>query len=299
MSERPLLVGVQLPEVEREVRWPELLGMARAAEEVGFDSVWYGDHLLYRGDGRPERGPWDAWTVLAALAASTERVELGPLVACAGFHPPGLIARMAATIDEVSAGRFRLAVGAGWNPVEHEAFGIPMDGRVDRFEEAFGIIRPLVAGERISLRGAHWRAEDAVLLPPPHRRIPLMLGSNGPRMLRIGLPHADWWNTWWDDYGNTAVGFAELNERISRVAQEVGRDPAAVRRSACVLVHLGGALERREVPDAPPLRGRAGELAEALRGWHGAGADEVVLVVSPSTEASVRALGDVLDRLRH
>ena len=92
--------------------------MARAAEEGGFDSIWVGDHLLYRGDGGGERGPWEAWTLLAALAAATERVRLGPLVACAGFHPPGLIAKMAATIDEVSGGRFVLGLGAGWNETE-------------------------------------------------------------------------------------------------------------------------------------------------------------------------------------
>src|SRR3954452_22008491 len=101
-----LRVGIQLPEVERGGRWPEYLAMARAAEAVGFDSIWMGDHLLYRGDGRPERGPWESWTLLAALAASTERVDLGPLVACAGFHPPGLLAKMAATVSEISGGRF-------------------------------------------------------------------------------------------------------------------------------------------------------------------------------------------------
>ena len=107
-------VGIQLPEVEREVRWPEYVAIARAAEEVGFDSVWVGDHLLYAPeDGRPERGPWEAWTLLAALAAATERVRLGPLVACAAFHPPALIAKMAATLAEVSGGRFVLGLGAG------------------------------------------------------------------------------------------------------------------------------------------------------------------------------------------
>jgi alkanesulfonate monooxygenase SsuD/methylene tetrahydromethanopterin reductase-like flavin-dependent oxidoreductase (luciferase family) len=146
----PLSVGVQLPEVEREVRWPELRAMARAAEECGFDSIWVGDHMLYRGDGRPERGPWDAWTLLGALAASTERVRLGPLVASTAFHPPGLIARMAATIDELSGHRFVLGLGAGWNETEFRSFGIPFDRLVSRFEESFEIIRRLLAGERVS-----------------------------------------------------------------------------------------------------------------------------------------------------
>ena len=154
---RPLLVrasvGIQLPEVEREVRWPEYLAMARAAEAGGFDSIWLGDHLLYRDDGEDERGPWEAWTLLAALAAVTERVRLGPLVACAGFHPPGLIAKMAATIGEVSGGRFTLGLGAGWNETEYRAFGIPYDHRVGRFEEAFAIVRGLLAGERVTLDG--------------------------------------------------------------------------------------------------------------------------------------------------
>src|SRR3954452_9402831 len=125
--------------------------MARAAEAAGFDSIWMGDHLLYRGDGRGERGPWEAWTLLSALAAVTERVELGPLVACASFHPPGLIAKMAATLAEVSGGRFVLALGAGWNEAEFRAFGIPFDHRVARFEESFTIIRRLLDGERVTL----------------------------------------------------------------------------------------------------------------------------------------------------
>ena len=86
--------------------------MARSAEAAGFDSIWMGDHLLYREDGRPERGPWEAWTLLAALAAATERVDLGPLVACTAFHPPGVLAKMAATLDEVAGGRFVLGLGA-------------------------------------------------------------------------------------------------------------------------------------------------------------------------------------------
>lgn len=278
-------VGVQLPEVERDVRWPEYLAMARAAEECGFDSIWIGDHLLYRGDGRPERGPWESWTLLAALAAATDRVELGPLVACAGFHPPGLLAKMAATIDEVSGGRFRLALGAGWNAAEFEAFGIPFDRRVARFAEALSIIAPLLAGERVTSAGEWWSACDAVLLPPPARRVPLMVGSNGPRMLSLALSHADWWNTWWEDYGNAPDGFAALNERVTAAATAVGRDPAGIGRSACVLVTLDAETRERPVTGVAPE-----DLAAHLRALAAAGADEAILVLDPSTEASIRAL---------
>ena len=244
---RPVRVGVQLPEVERDVRWPEIVSMARAAEEVGFDSIWTGDHLLYRGDGRPERGPWDAWTELAALAAATERVRLGPLVACAAFHPPGILARMAASIDEISGGRFVLGIGAGWNETEFRAFGIPFDHRVARFEEAFEIVRGLLAGERVTVRGRFHEVDDAVLFPPPARRTPLMVGSTGDRVLRATLPHVDAWNTWYTAFGNRPERFAELNTRITALVEETGRRPEEVERSACTLVVLDPDAGEREV----------------------------------------------------
>jgi len=295
---RPLRIGVQLPEVEREVRWPEYAAMARAAEEVGFDSIWVGDHMLYRGDDRGERAPWDAWTLLAGLAAATSRVQLGPLVACTGFHPPGVMARMAAAVDEISQGRFVLGLGSGWNEPEFRAFGIPYDHRVARFEEAFTIIRTLVAGERATLAGRWWQADDAVLLPPPARRMPLVIGSNGPRMLGIALPHVDGWNTWWDGYGNTVDGFAELNGRIDAAARSAGRTEEEIDRSACVLVAVGaGAGERRPVRGILPVAGDADVLGPHLQGLAQAGADEAILVLDPITEASVRALAPALAAL--
>jgi probable F420-dependent oxidoreductase len=294
---RGVRIGIQLPEVEREVRWPEYLAIATAAEAAGFDSIWVGDHLLYRGDGRPERGPWEAWTLLAALAAATERVRLGPLVACAGFHPPGLIAKMAATIDEVAGGRFVLGLGAGWNEAEFRAFGIPYDHRVSRFAESFAIVRALLAGERVTLHGRFWEAEDAVLAPAPARRPPLMIGSNGPRVLALTLPHVDAWNTWFEDFGNRAEGFAELDARISAAARDAGRDPAEIERSACVLVALDAATGERPLT-VPPVQGTPEQIAAELRALGDAGADEVILVVSPITEAAVRKLAEVVARVR-
>ena len=288
-------VGIQLPEVERQVPWREYAAMARAAEECGFDSIWVGDHLLYRGDGRPERGPWEAWTLLSALAAVTERVALGPLVACLNFHPPAVVAKMAATVDEVSGGRLVLGVGAGWNEAEFRAFGLPFDRRVSRFAEAWAIVRGLLDGERVTLEGDFWRAEDAVLLPRPARRPPLMVGSNGPRVLALTLPHADAWNVWYDLYGNTPEGFAARSAEVTRAAEAAGRDPGEIRRSVCALVAVdGGAGERPRTPKAPPLDGEPGRLAAALRELAQAGADEVILVVDPIDERSVRRLGEAL-----
>jgi alkanesulfonate monooxygenase SsuD/methylene tetrahydromethanopterin reductase-like flavin-dependent oxidoreductase (luciferase family) len=276
--------------------------MARAAEEVGFDSIWVGDHLLYRGDGEPERGPWEAWTLLAALAACTERIGLGPLVACTAFHPPGLIAKMAATISEIAGGRFVLGLGAGWNEEEFRAFGLPFDRRVSRFEEAFTIIRGLLAGERVTLDGRYLQARDAVLLPRPVTPPRLMIGSNGPRMLAATLPHVDCWNTWFEDYGNSPDEFAVLNERISAAAREAGRDPGDIQRSACLLVALDGSSgDRASTPDTSdtaPVTGPPDRIASVLRELHKAGADEIIAVVDPITEGSIRELGTIVQLLQ-
>jgi alkanesulfonate monooxygenase SsuD/methylene tetrahydromethanopterin reductase-like flavin-dependent oxidoreductase (luciferase family) len=273
--------------------------MARASEEACFDSIWLGDHLLYQEEGKPERGPWEAWTLLGALAAVTERVELGPLVACTAFHPPGLIAKMTATLAEVSGGRFVLGLGAGWNEPEFRAFGLPYDHRVSRFEEAFTIIRGLLEGERVTLDGRFLQADDLVLLPRPATRPRLVIGSNGPRMLAATLPHVDTWNTWFDSYGNTPSGFAELNGQITAAAQDAGRDPAEIERSACVLVAVDDATgERWWGEDVEPVTGSAEQIAAMLRELHEAGADEIIVVADPITEESIRALGKAVKLLR-
>jgi alkanesulfonate monooxygenase SsuD/methylene tetrahydromethanopterin reductase-like flavin-dependent oxidoreductase (luciferase family) len=292
-------IGIQLPEVERDVPWSEYRSMARAADEVGLDSIWLGDHLLYRDKGDTERGPWEVWTMLGALAAVTERVELGPLVACTAFHPPGLIAKMAATLGEVSGGRFVLGLGAGWNEPEFRAFGLPYDHRVSRFEEAFTIIRGMLAGERVTLDGRWFQAEELVLLPRPARPPRLVIGSNGPRMLAATLPYVGAWNTWFDSYGNTPAGFAELNEQITAAAREAGRDPADIERSACVLVAFDDATGQRWWgEDTPPVSGTPEQIAAALRELAAAGADEIIVVADPISEASIRALREPVRLVR-
>ena len=282
LSEERLRVGIQLPEVEREVRWPEMLAIARTAEASGYDSIWLGDHMLYRGGDHQERGPWDVWTTLAALAASTERVQLGPLVASTAFHPPGLVARMAAAIDEISSGRFILGLGTGWNEAEFLAFGIPFEHKVARFEEAFTIIRRLLAGERVTFTGRFHRVDDAVLLPPPNRQLPLLVGTSGPRVLAASSPHIHYWNCWYSWYGNTPSGFAKLSATFE----------GNFRRSACVLVTVGDGGERPPDPTSPPVDASA--LRQHLNELDAAGADDVILVLDPINEHSVAAVAEEL-----
>jgi alkanesulfonate monooxygenase SsuD/methylene tetrahydromethanopterin reductase-like flavin-dependent oxidoreductase (luciferase family) len=284
-------IGLQLPEVEREVRWPEVAAIARAAEESKLDSIWVGDHLLYRGGGRPERGPWEAWTQLAALAMLTSRVRLGPLVAATAFHPPGVIARMAASLDEISGGRLTLGLGAGWNETEFRAFGFPFERTVSRFEESFEIVRRLLAGEHVTFKGEFHSVEDAVVLPPPRRRVPIMLGSNGARMLGIALPHVDAWNTWYTSYENTVEGFANLRGDVDGACVKAGRDPAELTHSACVFVRVGdGPAERPH--DVPPVALKG--LTAHLRLLAEAGADEAILVLDPIDERSTRRVANAI-----
>jgi alkanesulfonate monooxygenase SsuD/methylene tetrahydromethanopterin reductase-like flavin-dependent oxidoreductase (luciferase family) len=300
---RPLKVGVQLPEVEREVRWPELLDMVRAIEDLGYDSIWLGEHLLYRWEDRPPRGPWEAWTSMAGIAAVTSRVEFGPLVACTNFHNPALLAKQATTIDEMSAGRFILGLGAGWNETEFRAFGFPYDHRVDRFEEAFTIIRTLLHEGAIDFDGRFYQARDCELLPrgPRPGGPPLLIGSNGPRMLRVTMPHADAWNSWFADIGNRPEGVARLRDVVDDACRDVGRDPADIARTVAVFVRGPGGSGRIQGDYAagavPPLDGAPEEVAETLRAYARTGISHVQLVLDPITLESIRAVALVLQEL--
>jgi len=300
---RPLKVGLQLPEAERVVRWTELAQMARLAEDVGFDSLWVGDHLLYRNPGEEPRAPWECWSMLSALAAITTRVELAPFVLCTAFRNPALTAKMADTLDEISGGRLILGLGAGWHEPEYRAFGIPFDERVSRFEEAFTIIRSLLRDGAVDFEGRFYSARDCELRPRgPRPNGPLLLvGSIGPRMLRITMPYVDAWNAWYADTGNSPEGVPALQERIDTACREVGRDPSAIERSVAILVGLPGGTGRPsgDVNDRAirPVSGTPEEIAEALRVYARTGIARVQLVLDPITLASIEAMARVLEQL--
>lgn len=291
---RPCKVGVQLPEVERFVPWPEYLDLARRAEAVGFDSIWVGDHLVYDLPDGSTRGPYEAWTTLAAIAAVTERVEIGPLVASTSFHAPAMLAKQAATVDAISGGRLILGLGAGWNRREYDAFGFPYDRRVSRFEEAMAVIVPLLREGRTTFHGEFYDVDDCVLDPRPVRPggPPLMLGSNGPRMLRIGLPVVDSWNVWWSLYDNSVERFAEVKAEVDAVMPQ----DRSVTATAAVLVTLPGGEGRLmgEAYDAAVTGVTPDDLADHVRGLASAGATHLQLVLDPITAESIDVVAEAL-----
>lgn len=290
-------IGVQLPEVEREVPWAEMVEIARVVEDSGFDSIWVGDHLLY-SDEEGSRGPWEAWTSLAALAEATQRVELGPLVAATSFHSPAMIAKMASTVDAISDGRLILGLGAGWNEVEYRAFGFPYDNRVSRFAEAFTIIRTLIREGSIDYAGEFYELTGMDLHPPARTDMKLMVGSNGPRMLRITAPHIDAWNTWHVWFGNRADGLRPLVANLEKACAEVGRDPSEIEKTAAVYVELSRGSGRRagseQRPDSPPIRGSHHEIAADLGAFKDVGIDHIQVVLDPIDAAGVVELGEIV-----
>jgi probable F420-dependent oxidoreductase len=276
--------------------------MATTAEALGYDSIWLGDHLLYRNEGDTPKGPWEAWTMMAAIAAVTEKVEIGPLVACTSFHNPAMIAKKTATLDEVSQGRIILGLGAGWNEPEYAAFGFPYDHRVSRFEEAFTIIRRLLDGETVTFDGEYYQTDEVLLHPPgPRKHVPLMVGSGSPRMLEITMPYVDSWNAWYAWFNNRPEELIPWLEKVDAACEKVGRDPATVERTAAILVQLpdgaGRSVMHSEDAGTQPLSGEPEAMADALRKFADIGISHVQLVMDPITTESIEAIAPVLEFL--
>ena len=232
----PLAYGDTEP--GRAPSFGETLAFGNVAEAVGLDSIWVFDHLIFRGEGEPDEGLNEAWTILSALTPVVPRVELGILVMCASFRNAGLLAKMAGTLDEVSQGRLILGLGCGWHEPEYEAFGFPFDHRVGRFEEDLEVTTRLLRGETVTFDGAWSHYKAARLLPPPNRQPPILVASKGARMLDLTARWADAWNTAWfgvvDDVERQRV--ADLDDACARV----GRDPSAIRRTVGIRVRDPG-----------------------------------------------------------
>jgi probable F420-dependent oxidoreductase len=274
--------------------WPVVASLAARAEAGGLDSLWVIDHLVLGNAERPEYGLHEAITVLAALAASTSRVELGTLVLATSFRPPSVLAKMAATIDRISGGRLILGLGCGWHEPEYTAFGFPFDHRVGRFEEAMSIISPLLDGERLTVHGRWNDVTDCVLLPPPARRIPILIAGKGERMLSLVAAHADQWNAAW--YGRPNARWRGRIADLHRALELAGRDPASLAITAGVEVDNGDPGDRTGLGEHLPPDPSA--IADALHEWAAAGVAHVQLNSGPTDEQLVDTFAEAVARFR-
>lgn len=298
---RTFEVGIVLPIVqfgpERITpRWPDIRRMAVLAEAMGVDTLWTPDELLWRTDDAAPQGVWDGISMAGAVAATTSTVKVGTWVLSALHRNPGIIAKTAETLDEISGGRFVFGLGAGhaW-PGQAHAFGLPEDRIFDRFDEALQIIVPLLRSGHADFEGTFHAARDLPQRPvgPRPNAIPLLIGGNGPKGQRHAVLHADIWS----GYAEELAHVDELAPRLATldaICAELGRDPASIGRGAGISVNpLQPSGWKPSV-----ISGTAEEIADALRSFREAGFTQVDIMLGPGTVEAFEAMAPVVERLR-
>lgn len=284
--------------------------VCQVAEAAGWDGIWAPDHFMPPPEGYPMKTGYpdgqpeladvnESWVLLAALAATVPRVRIGHLVAGNTYRHPAVVAKMAATIDRISGGRFVLGLGAAWQENEHRRYGIRYGTareRADRFEEACEIITGMFANKRTDFAGRYYQLDGAPLAPKPVGHLPLMIGGAGERRtIPTTARFADEWNTW--------GGPTKLIQKMAvldRACEAIGRDPATVQRSAALLVDIRDvaatpAERARGLAHSHPLLvGTVAQVTETLAEYRTAGVDEVII---PDFNMTAAETPDLLRRI--
>jgi probable F420-dependent oxidoreductase len=295
-------IGVVMMLVENRIlnrapTWSEIRDMALQSEDLGFDSIWVYDHLLYRDEKGTTTGIWESWSILTALAAVTRRVELGTLVACNSFRNPALMAKMAHTVDEICSGRLILGLGAGWNKPEYDAFGFPFDHRVDRLEEALQIIRPLLKEGRVDFQGKYYTARDCEITPrsPRAEGPPLMIGCGKARMLRLTARYADMWNV---GYMSIPKSTETEFKAFRKACKEEGRDLSSIDASFMISLGYGDLADWKSDKKRGYLSGSEAEIAATLFEYEKLGVTHLMFHLTPSTPEAYQRLARAVDLYR-
>jgi F420-dependent oxidoreductase-like protein len=296
----------------QSVSWSRMREAGLAAETAGWDSLWTWDHL-YAPQGPWEQPILEGWSLLAGLAALTSRIRIGLLVGANTFRNPGLTAKLATTLDHISAGRAVLGVGGAWFQREHEAFGIDFGSgfgeRLDRLDEAVMLMRRLLDGERFSHDGRFYHLVDAVCAPRPvQARLPILVGGQGPRKtLRTVATYADAWN-YQGSLEDAPAAIGVLHDHC----REVGRDPGEIEQTASFVMVLrddraaadtayAGLLAHNRIDEitiVPKLLGPPDEVAERLRPFVALGFRTIIVrVPSPFDDQTIERIGEVRARL--
>ena len=292
-SDKPVTFGLMMPIFEDPATrtapaFEELAELGLAGRAAGFDALWIADHFsMGDGEERPFLGVWESFTLMAGLAARVPDVQIGSMVVCTGFRNPGVVAKMSEMIDEISGGRFILGLGAGWHKPEYDQFGLPFDHRYTRFEDAIRIIHPLLRTGQADYQGEFFQANEALNIPrgPRATGVPILVGSNGERMLGLIAQHADAWNTAW--HQDTAKVGSQL-EALDAACVAAGREPGSVVRTAGLYFDERFGEDEASIRDAARL---AGEFV-AL------GFSHLILQSFPLTEAKLDAFARVIEMVQ-
>ena len=286
-------------------RWSDLAAMARAAEDVGFDSVWVGDRLL--GDG--ENDMWECTTLLSALANETSRITLGSLVIRSIYRNPVLTAKIANTLDEISGGRFVLGLGVGPDGGENERLGCPEDHPIGRFEEALVIIRGLLQRGSVDYEGTYYRVRDCELgtRGPSEQGPPLLIAARAPRVLRLAARNADLWQTYLIYRKDDPSEIERQQREVDAACEAEGRDPATLERTGFVQLDTrnrpGGGVQLEAMEKfgygGAPISGAPEEIADAFRVLAGLGFSQLHILPTPNSLGGAEVIGralEILDR---
>lgn len=299
---RTLEIGLVLPAGESFVdgataRWVEIRELAIRAEEIGFDTVWMVDELLWRPPDGQTHGWWECVAMTGAVAAATSRVKVGTWILSALHRNPGITAKAVETLDEISGGRFVFGLGSGHAGRQAHAFGLPEDHVYGRFAEAVEIMVPLLRHGRADFEGTFHAARDLEHRPvgPRPGRIPIMIGAKGPKMLRLAALHADIWS-WYVEERSDLAEFGPRLAALEAACLEVGRDPTSIGRSAGILVEPTSFTGSAEV-FGTPVRGSAEEIADGFRAFHAGGFTQVEVMLWPPTMAALEAMAPVVELL--
>jgi alkanesulfonate monooxygenase SsuD/methylene tetrahydromethanopterin reductase-like flavin-dependent oxidoreductase (luciferase family) len=314
---RQLELGLILPTwTTVPMRWEEVLDIAKEAEAAGFDALWVSDHVLLPSTNaelrkragatvRPDavaepEGYFEAFSVLAALAPSIPRLQLGTLVAATGYRNPFLLAKIADTVDAISGGRLVLGLGAGDSAGEHETMGLPTDSPVSRFEEALGVVRTLLRDGHIDHSGTFYTVRDAALVPrgPRPEGPPILIGTLNPRlrMRRIVAQYADVWNGWLGYTDASAEAGKHQADQVIEACREYGRDPSTLLRTVAVRVNVPGS-GYQPAPGERPLSGSPEEMAAVLRAHRALGISQVQVALTMGGREGVKAFAQVIRHL--
>ena len=291
--------------------WADLREHALLADRLRFDSLWVWDHF-YSISGDLHRPNMEGWQLQAAYAAITERVRIGCLVSGITHRHPAVLANMATTLDNISNGRAILGIGAAWNALEHNAYGIDLGTpreRSDRFAEATKIIRKLVDGDRVTFHGKFYDVESAeVLVRPIQKRLPILIGGGGERRtLRTTARYGDMWHGW-----GAPEQIAQKLAVLRQHCEDVGRDPAEIdavsgkrvvfRKDAAAARGVLEQLARTHGMSSPPeaFIGSPDELLELIGAYAAVGVQEFIVPFSApfDTETIERLGNEVLPRVK-